>query len=84
MLESVPPSALVYAGGRVTHDSQAIGLVLSKSSLEIRTIAVKDLPLSFLDSVAIHSYEAISISMGDLRRAIHYSSLPRCLDPDFS
>jgi hypothetical protein len=84
VLESVAESSLVYAVGRVTHHAETIGLVLSESSLEVCSIPVEDLPLSFLHSVAVHSHEAIPITMGHLGRPIHHSSLPRALDPHLS
>lgn len=84
MLESVAEGALIDAGGRVTHDSETVGLVLSESTLEIRPIAVEDLSLALLHSVAVHSHEAIAIAMSHLRGTVHHSSIPGPLDPDLS
>ena len=82
MFESIFDSALVEGGGGILEDGCSIGFVLCKFALEVGSIAVEDLALTFLHPVPEIANKAISIVVDDLGVALEDAPFPGPVDFD--
>lgn len=83
MFESVLDDTLVEGGVGVPEKSWAIWLVLAELSLEVCTIAIEDLSVSFLHAVAKGAHVSVAIAVQDLCVSIKDALVPVAIDLDF-